>query len=152
MSPLIRLALTINFISTSHTFTSLFNLLTFPHTLLKWTSHFIFLHFSHPLSCTLFRDNSATCTSISREDCAVCLCRMEEREEEIVTLRCEHAFHRGCFDTWVAFNSAATTTCPLCRDSVSPKRKIVGECQPRILPFHSSCSINNHESEIKWLR
>jgi len=123
MSPLIRLALAINFISSSHTFIMLMNLLPLPHSLLKRLSHSIFLHFYHPLSCTLFGDNSITChhvpTSMSEEeeDCAVCLCKMVEREEEIVTLRCEHAFHRGCFDTWAGFNSV-TTTCPLCRDSV----------------------------------
>ncbi|WVZ11066.1 hypothetical protein V8G54_015596 [Vigna mungo] len=121
MSPLIRLALAINFISSSHSFIMLTNLLLLPHTLLKWTLHSIFFHFYHPLSCTLFRDNSITCRHVSREeeDCAVCLCKMGEREEEdIVTLRCEHAFHRGCFYTWVAFNTNTTTTCPLCRDSV----------------------------------
>lgn len=117
MSPLIRLALAINFISSSHSFIMLTNLLLLPHTLLKWTLHSIL----HPF----FRDNSITCrhmssssVSLEEQDCAVCLCKMGEREEEeIVTLRCEHAFHRSCFYTWVGFNTN-TTTCPLCRYSV----------------------------------
>ncbi|QCD89873.1 BRCA1-associated protein [Vigna unguiculata] len=120
MSPLIRVALAINFISSSRSFIMLTNLLPLLRTLLKWTSRSFF----HPLTCTLSGDNSITChhvstsfVSLEEEDCAVCLCKMGETEEEIVTLRCEHAFHTACFDTWVGFN-CNTTTCPLCRDSV----------------------------------
>ena len=87
MSPLIRFALAINLISSSHTFRMFMKCLALPHTLLKWTLHSIFHHLWYPLSCTLFREKLSSChdhvpTYVSREDedCAVCLCKMEENE------------------------------------------------------------------------
>ncbi|XP_027362754.1 uncharacterized RING finger protein ECU07_0330-like [Abrus precatorius] len=85
-------------------------------------------------------------TSVSREDCAVCLCNMGETEE-VITLRCDHLFHRVCIDKWVGFNSA---TCPLCRHSMGPTKEI-GKLSAEIQLFES-CSINPHDYEIKWLR
>ncbi|KAK7407623.1 hypothetical protein VNO78_09580 [Psophocarpus tetragonolobus] len=126
MSPLIRVAVAINFISTSHSFKFFIKFLTLPHTLLKWTLYFIFQLLYYPFSYTVSVEKLNTCrhvpTYVSHEDedCAVCLCKMVEREEEIITLRCQHVFHRDCFNTWVGFSNA--TNCPLCRDSVAPKR------------------------------
>ncbi|KAK7307000.1 hypothetical protein VNO77_39676 [Canavalia gladiata] len=129
MSPLIRMALAINFISGSHTFTMLKNYLTLLRTLF------------HSLCGEVLSTCHHVSTYVSREiaeDCAVCLSKMGEKEEQIVTLRCEHCFHTDCFHTWIGFNNKAT--CPLCRDSL-----LLPHTQ--ILPFHSSSLC-----EIKSLR
>ncbi|KAJ4974974.1 hypothetical protein NE237_008148 [Protea cynaroides] len=55
-------------------------------------------------------------------DCAVCLCKIEAGEE-VRELRCEHLFHRVCLDRWVGFQRY---TCPLCRDSLAPRRVVSG--------------------------
>ncbi|KAH1111486.1 hypothetical protein AAZX31_04G139700 [Glycine max] len=150
MSPLIRFALAINLISSSHTFRMFMKCLALPHTLLKWTLHSIFHHLWYPLSCTLFREKLSSChdhvpTYVSREDedCAVCLCKMGETEERIITLRCGHVFHRDCLNTWVGFNNA--TTCPLCRDS-SGKRESGKLFRAEILLL-DSCSIKRFSLE-----
>ncbi|TKY69441.1 putative RING-H2 finger protein ATL50 [Spatholobus suberectus] len=154
MSPLIRLALAINLISSSYTFRIFMKYLTLLHTLLKWTLYFIFHRLYYPLFRTLFGEELGTChhvpTYVSREDvedCAVCLRKMGERDE-IITLRCEHVFHSDCLDTWIGFNNA---TCPLCRESVGPKRGIGQLVSAQVLLFESS-SINTDDCEINWLR
>ncbi|KAK6921828.1 Zinc finger, RING-type [Dillenia turbinata] len=58
--------------------------------------------------------------SDEHEECAVCLCRIEE-EEEIRELRCKHLFHKVCLDRW-AFSSYRRSTCPLCRGSLARPR------------------------------
>ncbi|KAK7309969.1 hypothetical protein RJT34_07134 [Clitoria ternatea] len=134
MSSLIRVALAINFISSSHTFRTVTKYLTLLHTVLKWILNFIFHRlYDHHVP-----------TSVSRErveDCAVCLCKIGE--ENIITLRCQHVFHRDCLDTWVGANINATT-CPLCRDSVCP-RAFASD----ILQLDFSLI---HADQIKWLR
>ncbi|KAJ6809234.1 putative E3 ubiquitin-protein ligase XERICO [Iris pallida] len=50
-------------------------------------------------------------------DCRVCLCRFEP-ESLVSRLPCGHLFHRGCVETWLDYNHAAT--CPLCRTRMLP--------------------------------
>ena len=38
----------------------------------------------------------------------------DERQTEIVALRCSHRFHRGCIGRWVCYRP----TCPLCKRQV----------------------------------
>lgn len=136
MSPLIKLSLAINLISSSHTLRILVKYSTLLHTHLSWILNHLFHYLCYPF-CKLLQGSHHQMQSIIGKDvdCAVCLCKMKEREE-IRVLKCEHVFHRDCLDTWwVGFNRA---TCPLCRDSV--------------MPFGSSFIQSGDDDEIPWLR
>ncbi|XP_024519414.1 putative RING-H2 finger protein ATL12 [Selaginella moellendorffii] len=54
-------------------------------------------------------------------ECAVCLCKYEEREILRLLPKCKHAFHVDCVDTWLGSHS----TCPLCRSHVSAEDLLV---------------------------
>lgn len=51
------------------------------------------------------------------QECAVCLCGMEDGCE-VWELRCKHLFHKGCLDKWV--KEYRRVTCPLCRSALAP--------------------------------
>ncbi|RDY02908.1 RING-H2 finger protein ATL47, partial [Mucuna pruriens] len=75
-------------------------------------------------------------------NCAVCLNKIGEEDEDIRVLRCKHVYHKGCLDRWVGFKNA---TCPLCRGSVAPTRPIA----------HSGAefsSVQKHNRDTWWLR
>lgn len=50
-------------------------------------------------------------------ECAVCLSEVSEGENARILPKCNHGFHMECIDMWFQSHS----TCPLCRDSVSPE-------------------------------
>ncbi|KAK6921827.1 Zinc finger, RING-type [Dillenia turbinata] len=81
--------------------------------------------------------------SDEHEECAVCLCRIEE-EEEIRELRCKHLFHKVCLDRW-AFSSYRRSTCPLCRGSLA-RLRIDAELGEEVLVFNF-CSSSRR---CKW--
>ncbi|CAJ2648512.1 unnamed protein product [Trifolium pratense] len=82
----------------------------------------------------------------SEEDveCAVCLCKIEE-EDEIRVLRCNHMYHRECLDKWIGFKN---NTCPLCRDSLGPKRAIT-ELGAEVLCLNF-CAIRSDRARDDW--
>lgn len=47
--------------------------------------------------------------------CAVCLERMDESVEGILTILCNHSFHSNCLDKW------PDTSCPVCRYCQTPE-------------------------------
>ncbi|XP_057961443.1 RING-H2 finger protein ATL66-like [Malania oleifera] len=77
-------------------------------------------------------------------ECAVCLCSIEEGEE-IKELRCEHMFHSECLDRWMGYRNA---TCPLCRDSLVPRR-MVTELGEEVLVFRF-CSFGSGDRRTMW--
>ncbi|XP_061375417.1 RING-H2 finger protein ATL40-like [Gastrolobium bilobum] len=52
----------------------------------------------------------------SMMECAVCLSALEHDEIAKLIPSCNHIFHVGCIDSWLALSS----TCPLCRVRVQP--------------------------------
>jgi E3 ubiquitin-protein ligase RHA2 len=82
----------------------------------------------------------------SEEDveCSVCLCKIEEGDE-IRVLRCNHMYHRECMDKWIAFKN---NTCPLCRESLGPKRAIT-ELGAEVLSFNF-CAIRSDRARDDW--
>ena len=95
--------------------------------------------------------NLYKCKPGTREEeveCAVCLCKIEEGEE-IKQLRCDHLFHRVCLDRWLGYRRV---TCPLCRCSLFPCRKLTEfGVDLEVLLFKYS-SLSSVDRERWWLR
>ncbi|KAJ4840458.1 hypothetical protein Tsubulata_049053 [Turnera subulata] len=77
-------------------------------------------------------------------ECAVCLCKVEEGEE-IRELRCNHIFHRVCLDRWIGYRHS---TCPLCRESIFPRRTVTG-LGAELLVF-KFCAFSDDEGGDRW--
>lgn len=54
--------------------------------------------------------------------CPVCLERMDESVDGVLTILCNHAFHADCLLKW------GDATCPVCRCVQSPELAEGGEC------------------------
>ncbi|XP_066149173.1 BRCA1-associated protein isoform X1 [Euwallacea fornicatus] len=55
--------------------------------------------------------------------CPVCLERMDESVDGVLTILCNHAFHASCLEQW------GDTTCPVCRCVQSPEQSETSECE-----------------------
>lgn len=69
------------------------------------------------------------------EDCSICLEVLptsENKMAEIKVLRCRHAFHTKCVDTWLERNG----NCPLCRQKTEPPRKKQKNGREYAVAFH----------------
>ena len=53
---------------------------------------------------------------IDNEDCSICLEKLydEENNKEIISLDCNHLFHKECVDPWITRNR----NCPLCKRNI----------------------------------
>ncbi|GJQ78114.1 hypothetical protein Trydic_g2452 [Trypoxylus dichotomus] len=54
--------------------------------------------------------------------CPVCLERMDESIDGVLTILCNHAFHASCLEKW------GDSTCPVCRCVQSPEQAENSEC------------------------
>ncbi|KAF5284146.1 hypothetical protein FQR65_LT00146 [Abscondita terminalis] len=55
--------------------------------------------------------------------CPVCLERMDESIDGVLTILCNHAFHATCLEQW------SVSTCPVCRCVQSPEQAESSECE-----------------------
>ncbi|KAK4878245.1 hypothetical protein RN001_010751 [Aquatica leii] len=55
--------------------------------------------------------------------CPVCLERMDESIDGVLTILCNHAFHANCLEQW------SVSTCPVCRCVQSPEQAESSECE-----------------------
>ncbi|XP_045469173.1 BRCA1-associated protein isoform X1 [Harmonia axyridis] len=55
--------------------------------------------------------------------CPVCLDRMDESVDGVLTILCNHTFHSNCLEKWSDF------TCPVCRFVQSPEQAENSECE-----------------------
>ncbi|XP_072379020.1 BRCA1-associated protein [Diabrotica undecimpunctata] len=55
--------------------------------------------------------------------CPVCLERMDESVDGVLTILCNHAFHASCLEQW------GDSTCPVCRCVQSPEQAESSECE-----------------------
>ncbi|XP_050302453.1 BRCA1-associated protein [Anthonomus grandis grandis] len=55
--------------------------------------------------------------------CPVCLERMDESVDGVLTILCNHAFHASCLEKW------GDSTCPVCRCVQSPEQEESSECE-----------------------
>ncbi|XP_030759634.1 BRCA1-associated protein [Sitophilus oryzae] len=55
--------------------------------------------------------------------CPVCLERMDESVDGVLTILCNHAFHASCLEKW------GDSTCPVCRCVQSPEQAETSECE-----------------------
>ncbi|KAF7268061.1 BRCA1-associated protein [Rhynchophorus ferrugineus] len=55
--------------------------------------------------------------------CPVCLERMDESVDGVLTILCNHAFHASCLEKW------GDSTCPVCRCVQSPEQTETSECE-----------------------
>ncbi|XP_017774515.1 PREDICTED: BRCA1-associated protein [Nicrophorus vespilloides] len=55
--------------------------------------------------------------------CPVCLERMDESVDGVLTILCNHTFHSSCLDQW------SDSTCPVCRCVQSPEQAETSECE-----------------------
>ncbi|OAY47392.1 E3 ubiquitin-protein ligase ATL41 [Manihot esculenta] len=87
-------------------------------------------------------------TSAEAIECAVCLSKIEEGEEIRESRRCKHMFHRVCLDRWVSYGRMS---CPLCRDSLAPRRAIFDH-GVEVLLFKFSSFTSSDDRDTWWLR
>lgn len=80
--------------------------------------------------------------------CAVCLCKIEE-DDEMRELRCNHLFHMECLDRWVGVSYGFSSTCPICRTSLTPAKLVAGV---EVLVFNSFSFDSDHLRHNWWLR
>ncbi|KAG4165819.1 hypothetical protein ERO13_A13G095000v2 [Gossypium hirsutum] len=80
--------------------------------------------------------------------CAVCLCKIEE-DDEMRELRCNHLFHKECLDRWVGVSYGFSSTCPICRTSLTPAKLVAGV---EILVFNCFSFDSRHLRHNWWLR
>lgn len=106
------------------------------------------LHDSHypPIIGEIYNTHNYEPTTLESE-CAVCLCKVQE-EDEIEMLRCGHMYHKDCLDKWVGFKNH---TCPLCRESLRPKR-VITEIGAEVLAFDFWTVREDRDREDWWLR
>ncbi|OQR67672.1 BRCA1-associated protein-like [Tropilaelaps mercedesae] len=57
--------------------------------------------------------------------CPVCLERMDESVEGVLTILCNHSFHDACLAKWHGDNN----TCPVCRYTQTPQQETENCCQ-----------------------
>ncbi|KAL0424815.1 UNVERIFIED_CONTAM: putative E3 ubiquitin-protein ligase XERICO [Sesamum radiatum] len=83
------------------------------------------------------------------EECAVCLCRIEEGDE-VRELRCGHLFHRVCLDRWIGYGHV---TCPLCRNNLKPP-PFTAELHHElvVINFYAAASRSRDDGCTWWLR
>lgn len=55
--------------------------------------------------------------------CPVCLERMDESVDGVLTILCNHTFHSNCLEQW------SDSTCPVCRCVQSPEQAEDSECE-----------------------
>lgn len=55
--------------------------------------------------------------------CPVCLERMDESVDGVLTILCNHTFHSNCLEQW------SDSTCPVCRFVQSPEQTENSECE-----------------------
>ncbi|GAV80229.1 zf-RING_2 domain-containing protein [Cephalotus follicularis] len=114
-----------------------------------WNFLFHLSFFANHVPCSMpeFRNQPSIYQSNEEvEECAVCLCEIEEGEE-IRELICNHLFHRLCLDTWAKYKHAQ---CPLCRDYLVPFEAIT-ELGMEVLTF-KLWSFSSGERDTWWLR
>lgn len=89
------------------------------------------------------------CKSIDKEEevCAVCLCKIEE-DDEMRELRCNHLFHKVCLDRWLSLGHRISTTCPICRTTLTPAKLAAGNVH--VLTFNYTFTSNHRDNW--WLR
>jgi E3 ubiquitin-protein ligase RHA2 len=132
--------------------------LSLVYTHLKWVLDFLiyypFYNKLHDSHFPIIGEMYSTCinykhTSCSNEDveCVVCLSTIEEGDE-IRVLRCDHMYHKNCLDKWVGFKH---NTCPLCRESLRPKRAIT-ELGVEVLEFDFFAIRKDRDRDDWWLR
>jgi len=88
-------------------------------------------------------------THITNESCPICLEKFEEMTK-IKLLPCDHGFHKGCIEPWIADHQ---DSCPICRQTVLDK--LEGEkrersccfCRPRRRSFNQRLLSSNSETE-----
>ena len=86
---------------------------------------------------------------VQEEKCAICLSLMIY-PRLTRTLICGHTFHRKCINEWI--NIKHHTSCPICRESIEPKRK---HHLQQLIPIPGSATIsdiNRANALIKGLR
>lgn len=126
---------------------------------LRWVYEFLFQHsfFSHRFleEPEIYEEGSVVVqyhrlnnSNEGEEECAVCLCKVEEGEE-IRELRCHHRFHKACLDRWVG--SYKRVNCPLCRDSLASAPPII-ELGTQTLTFKKFSRVTSSERDSWWLR
>ena len=72
--------------------------------------------------CNFKKDENVNAKQKDEEDCAICLCSMEEGK--VLTLEaCSHKFHEDCIKDWLA----EKRDCPMCR-----KFTLLNEEYPRL--------------------
>ena len=128
--------------------------LSLVYTHLKWVLDFLTyypfnnkLHDSHfPIIGEMYNTCITTCSDEDVE-CVVCLSKIEEGDE-IRVLRCDHMYHKNCLDKWVGFKKH---TCPLCRESLRPKRAIT-EHGAEVLEFDFFAIRKDQDRDDWWLR
>ncbi|XP_060532914.1 BRCA1-associated protein [Cylas formicarius] len=82
-------------------------------------------------------DGSAPPGHTELPTCPVCLERMDESVDGVLTILCNHAFHANCLEQW------GDLTCPVCRCVQSPEQAETSECE--------SCGKSAPSPDALWI-
>ncbi|XP_053206578.1 BRCA1-associated protein-like [Panonychus citri] len=83
-------------------------------------------HLAYVAKVETFKETSDGCLPIVGHEelptCAVCLEKMDESVDGVLTILCNHSFHCGCLDKW------GDTSCPVCRYCQTPESVPENNC------------------------
>ncbi|XP_050374801.1 RING-H2 finger protein ATL11-like [Argentina anserina] len=100
------------------------------------------------ISTVDYENPNTAVSSEEEEECAVCLCKIEEGEE-MGELRCAHLFHKACLDRWTGLKHV---TCPLCRSFLAPPVRKESQFQIEVLHFRFCSFQSDRDRDTWWLR
>lgn len=82
-------------------------------------------------------------TPIELPTCPVCLERLDYEITGLLTIPCQHTFHRNCLSKW------CDDTCPICRYTNSVLNQNIRRSVRRLLQINSRMQSQQHEAEAE---
>lgn len=116
------------------------------------TCHLVFVERVETLKETERRTTQPIVGHTELPSCPVCLERMDESVQGVLTILCNHSFHGKCLDKW------GDTSCPVCRYSQTPESLPENSCfecqaasEASASPGDGSCDSDSKSNDSLWI-